>query len=211
MRQGGWLDAMKPTANLAAASIRPRRLRTWRTSGLAMALALAVPGAPALAQSPAASARATGYAAANLVRPISVRSIDDLDFGMVASSGVGTVSIGTGNGAVSYGGRAREACSGAEACPAAHPARFEVTGERHRGSRISVPQSLQAAVASRPGGALRVIDLTVRSASRPASGAAGTLDGLGNDSFMVGATLEITAPLVPGHYTVPVPVTVAYE
>jgi hypothetical protein len=169
--------------------------------------------APALANSPSSAVSATGQAEATIVRPLAVTAIDVLDFGMAASSGPGTVTVSAGSSSASYGGSAREACTGAGACPQPHAARFEVTGEMGRDYRIAVPDRLRiSAVGPQRGDAeLVVTAFSVRSASRPSAGAKGLIAANGRDSFEVGATLMISGALAPGNYSVSVPVTVTYD
>ena len=178
-----------------------------RTAGLTIVLLGAA--FPAHAENARIAATAAGIARAQVVRPITLTGIDDLDFGMVQSSGSGTVTVQPGNSLVVYDGGARAACARAQQCPQPHPARFEVSGERGRGYRISLPGNLRIAGSS--GSGLVVASLTARSASRPAAGARGTFNLTGLDGFEVGGTLEISGALPPGHYRVSVPVIVSYD
>lgn len=174
-------------------------------------LSLIVLGAahPAMAENPRIAASAVGHARAQVVRPIALTGIDDLDFGMAQSSGAGTVTVQPGTSQVVYGGGARAACARAQQCPQPHAARFEVSGERGRGYRITLPGNLRITAAN--GSGLLVASLNARSASLPAAGARGTLDPMGQDGFQVGGTLAISGALPPGHYRVSVPVIVAYD
>ncbi len=174
-------------------------------------LAAAIAIVPGSAMADAGSATASGQATARVTRPIAVNGIDNLDFGMIASSGSGTVIVGAASGVASYGGSARQACVGAVPCPQPHAARFEVTGERSRNYRISVPDELRIAGPGSERAVLLVSGFTVRSASQPDAGPHGRLDSFGSDSFAVGGTLNISATLPPGHYAVNIPVRVTYD
>jgi hypothetical protein len=174
----------------------------------AAAICLASP-----AQASGRSAQAQGQATATIARPLAVSAIDDLDFGMVSSTGPGTVAVAAIGGPATFGGNAREACRGLSVCPAAHPARFSVSGEPSRNYRIDLPDRLALSDPEQPraAGGLFAARLVVRSDSRPAAGAAGNLGLQGADSFAIGGTLEIAAALPPGHYAVSVPVSVTYD
>lgn len=187
--------------------------RPGRAAAGLLATAILCQGAAAFAQTTGASATAEGQSTAHVVRPLTVAAARDLDFGMVVSSGAGSVSVEPGETEVRYGGGARKACVGADPCPQAHPARFAVSGEAGRSYRIAIPESLNIA-GRRSGGetpGLLVVTMTARTASRPGAGAEGTLDEAGTDTFEVGGTLELPAPLPPAHYTVPVTVIVTYS
>ncbi len=168
--------------------------------------------APALANTPS-TATASGLAAVQIVQPIALTRIDDLDFGIVASTGRGTVTVEAGSASASYGGSARAACTPAAPCPQAHPARFEIMGEHDRDYRITAPDLLRipATGAARSSGDLLVTGFTVRTASQPGAGAKGRLDRLGRDRFELGGTLDLPAALPPGHYQVTVPVILTYD
>ena len=180
-------------------------------AGAILAAAIAIVPRPVMAD--ALSATASGYASARVARPIAITGIDNLDFGMIASSGSGTVIVGVADGTASYGGTARQACVGADICPQPHAARFEVTGEHSRNYRIALPEELRIAVNTFPrvGTILLVAGFTVRTASQPGAGPKGRLDILGHDSFTVGGTLNIPVALPPGRYAVTVPVLVTYD
>jgi hypothetical protein len=185
---------------------------TWAFAALLAAVALCQ-GTAARADTTGAKAVANGSAAAHVAEPLAVAALSDLDFGMVASSGAGTVTVAPGVSAARFGGAARKACTGDDPCPQAHPARFSVTGESGRSYRITLPESL-AITGRRNGGespSLLVVKMTARTASRPAAGPEGALDRAGSDTFEVGGTLEIAEPQPPAHYTVTVPVIVAYS
>jgi hypothetical protein len=183
------------------------------SQALAVLLGAALTGLASPAAADSRTAQAQGHAVVRVVRPIAVAGIEDLDFGMVASSGPGTVAVAPGAGLATFGGSARRACIGGGSCPGAHAARFQVAGESSRNYRIALPERLGVAgpASAHGGGQLTVADFTVRSASQPAAGAKGRLDQQGRDSFEVGGTLTIPAALPPGHYWVSVPVIVTYD
>lgn len=186
----------------------PGSRRALTAAGL-LAFAAAGQMSPALADG--RSGQAQGEAIATVARPIAVSGIADLDFGMVASSGAGTVTVPVGGGPASFGGKAREACTGQSACPAPHPAQFAVSGEPSRNYRIALPDRIGISHPASSQDGLFVTRFTVRTASRPASGSRGELSREGHDSFEVGGTLEISGTLPPGRYAVPVPVSVTYD
>jgi len=192
---------------------RSRPAHANRLAALSALSALAITGMAMPAKADTRTSAAQGAAAATVARPLAVTGIEELDFGMVASSGAGAVVIPAGEDLATFAGSARSACKGGGDCPAPHPARFVVTGEQSRTYRIALPRELRV-----PGGSasqaiadLRVGDFVVRTASRPEAGARGRLDPAGRDTFLVGGTLHIPAALPPGRYAVPVPVVVTYE
>ena len=183
-------------------------------------LMAALPAAPAWAAS-GNSATATGMASATIVKPIAVATTADLDFGTVASTGTGLVDILPINAAALYSGGAHDACDSA-ACAAAptatHAASFTVSGEAGRSYTITAPQSLSivpvpaasdARISAMPP-ALLVDAITIRSASRPDSGATGQLDAAGQDTFALGGRLIVPADLPPARIVARITVIVAY-
>lgn len=171
----------------------------------------------ALTPLPALAANANGAASATVVKPIAVRQISDLDFGVIAANGrsAGSVTITPGRSAADYSGGARTACHSQARCPAPHVAQFEVTGEAGRAYSISAPARLS--VEENPQGAGRaepmlVVDaIQLRSASRPGAGSAGRLDSAGIDRFDLGGTLRVPAATPPAHFRLSVEVIVTYS
>ena len=177
--------------------------------GLAAVLALALAPVPALAAS------ASGAAYAEVVSPMAVRQVADLDFGVIAANGgsAGSVTVAPGGTGADYVGGAREACGSAARCPQPHFARFEVSGEPNRSYTISAPSSIS--VAGLPLGAglapvLLVDAIQLRSASRPNAGSAGRLGADGRDRFDLGGTLRVPAATPPAHFRLSVEVIVTY-
>lgn len=191
-----------------------------RASLLAAASGALLAAMPAFAQS--AMSTASGMATATIVRPIAVRQISDLDFGLVTSTGeAGSVTLQPGAPAARYSGSARLGCAADDECPVPHVSSFEVTGEANRSYTIAVPASvaitgetLSADRESRmtaPPAVLRVEAIRLRSASRPEAGPAGRLDPGGRDRFDLGATLRIAGAVAPARYRVSIPVLVTYH
>jgi hypothetical protein len=186
-----------------------RQTKRW----VALMLGAGAMGVAVPAVADGTTSQAQGQALAQIVRPLTVAGIQDLDFGMVASSGPGSVVIAPGAAGATYGGRARSACTGSDPCPPAHPARFEVSGEALRYYRIALPERLGIAASptTQAGGEVIIAGLAVRTANQPGAGTRGRLGATGSDAFEVGGTLIIAAALPPGHYRVTVPVTVTYD
>ncbi|MBS0253896.1 MAG: DUF4402 domain-containing protein [Proteobacteria bacterium] len=179
-------------------------MRPWLILAVA---ALALP-----ARAPAATA--LGQAGAEVVTPITVTSLADLDFGVIATSGLsGTVTVQAEGGA-SFAGGAAGLCDGSS-CAAPHPARFAVSGEANRTYVVAAPATIiVTGTPIGPGGGtapdLVIGGLTVRAASRPGAGSGGMLDGQGADTFTVGGTLALPGQLPPARYRAVVPVVVTY-
>lgn len=167
----------------------------------------------ALAASSGATATATGSVSARIVRSLAATTLENLDFGVIGSSGAGTVIVAPGDRSPRYTGAARRNCAGLDACPTAHAARFSVRGESGRSYRIAVPDRLAivGGPAEGPARGLLVVALVARSASRPGESPEGTLDHSGQDTFEVGGTLSMPSALPPAHYTISVPVIVTYS
>ena len=185
-----------------------------RTS-LVAALGLAWVPAPALAAS------ATGAAAAEVISPVAVRQIRDLDFGVLAANAdsAGSVKIAPGESAAIYGGSAHAACASSAQCPSPHFARFEVFGEANRAYTIAAPAHVSVAGEQIGGGVappsavplLVIDDIEIRSASRPDAGRAGRLDSSGRDRFDLGGTLRLPAATPPARFRISVEVIVTYS
>ncbi|MFM9934578.1 MAG: DUF4402 domain-containing protein [Novosphingobium sp.] len=186
-------------------------------TGLATALLTASPAEAASGS----AATAQGSVEATVIQPIVVSVISNLDFGMLTASRTsgGTVTIDPANSA-QYGGGAGPACFGSGAtCPAVHASRFAVRGEAARSYVVTAPSALVASgtlagSGQGPGAAapdLAIEALTVRTASRPQSGPAGTLDLNGNDYFSIGGTLVVPAGTSAAHYQATLPVIVTYS
>lgn len=170
---------------------------------------------------PAAAASATGAAAADVISPVAVRQIRDLDFGVLAANAdsAGSVRIAPGGSGAIYGGSAHAACASPTQCLSPHFAQFEVSGEANRAYTIAAPAQVSVAgeqigdgLAPRFAPPLLVIDdIQIRSASRPDAGRAGLLDGSGRDSFDLGGTLWLPAATPPAHFRISVEIIVTYS
>jgi Domain of unknown function (DUF4402) len=168
------------------------------------------------------AATAEGMASATVVRPVSVRQLADLDFGVIlaGSEAAGEVELAPAATGAVYAGGARRGCAGLADCPRPHAASFEVTGESGRAYMITAPDSVTVTAEAAGAGSggqfaeplpLRVNALRLRSASRPEAGPAGKLDGAGTDRFDLGGTLHVPAGSPPARYRVDVPVIVSYS
>ena len=174
--------------------------------GVALTLAPDV----AQAASTGATAQAVGNADAEVVAPLAVSALRDLDFGVVMGpvTGDGLVAVAAGAPGALYGGGAAAVCLAGN-CVSPHPARFEVRGEPGRGYVVVVPSVLD--VTAEGGTAhLRITDLGVRTDGHERQGAAGQLDAAGQDKFEVGGTLHIPAGTPSARFRVSVPLVVNY-
>jgi hypothetical protein len=134
-------------------------------------------------------ASATANASATLITPIGISVTSDMDFGIVAEDAgtAGTVQLATGGGRTAGGG----ATLVSGGTPSA--AVFAVTGEANYTYSISLPSSIDLS-----DGASHT--MTVNSfVSSPTP--TGTLDGTGNETLSVGATLNIASGQAAGTYT----------
>ena len=179
---------------------------------------LLIAASPAMAASGNSSA-ATGMASATVIQPITVTTTADLDFGTVASDTTGLVDILPATSPALYSGGAHDACNADSTCHATHAASFTVAGEAGRSYTITAPQSVSITphpVAGSAAGSdllppsLLVDAITIRTASRPDSGANGQLDGTGQDHFEIGGRLIVPAALSPARIVTQITVIVAY-
>ena len=180
---------------------------------MVLAVASVTAASPALAAGN--SAMAMGNAEATVVLPIAVTQAADLDFGVIVSNpgSAGTVVLGPTTAPAQYLGGVQAGCDATSGCPIAHAARFDVAGEANRSYAITAPASISITGQAADGSAaqaLTVEGISLKSASRPADGAAGMLDGNGHDSFSLGGTLQVPASLPPARYRVSLQVIVTY-
>lgn len=173
---------------------------------------LAAMTAPALASGN--TSEASGEVRATVVAPLAAAEIADLDFGEIASNRAqgGAVSVPAGSDRAHYAGGARSSCN-APHCPAAHPARFAVSGEANRAYAVWTPASMPVEGLLPSGASARVLTVSgieVRTDSRPQSGPHGQLDTTGADGFGIGGTLQVPAGLPAAHYRVSIPVMLTY-
>ncbi|MBA3054794.1 MAG: DUF4402 domain-containing protein [Sphingomonadales bacterium] len=183
--------------------------RNFRLCCVAVAVAQVAPAATFAAESGAQTAH--GQAAAQVIAPLTVIAIRDLDFGTVSvAAGMGgSVEVLAGGAAPRYLGAAGLPCVAGGGCTP-HPAKFIVSGEPGRRYHVDIPAVADAKGSAANAAHLLVGDLHVRSASLAGAGAAGMLDGSGSDDFEIGGTLQIPAGTVADHYTAKIPVIVTY-
>ena len=155
-------------------------------------------------------AQATGTATASVVAPITVRQVESLRFGTVATGDTGgTLTLSPTNGATSVTGSLRSLCPSGSSCTA-NAGIFAVRGEAGRSYRIAAPAQ---ALAGRTGGggALTVSAITIATQSVPGPGPRGILDDAGTDRFKVGGTLEVAPGTAAGTYVAEMEMVVSYD
>jgi hypothetical protein len=170
-------------------------LNKYIFSGLAAAVLAGISGQVALA------ADATGNASANVLAPLTLTQAagGDMQFGDVAGDNtLATTVVLTTGGVASSGDGAYVANNG-------QAGTFNVTGGANLGYTIALPA---AAITLNDGGAN---NMTVDTFTHSYGVGPGTLDGTGNDSFTVGATLNIGAAQPAGLYQGTYTVTVDYQ
>ena len=189
-----------------------------RRHHLALPLITALAAFASPAQASGNSALARGMASAEVLQPIAVTPLADLDFGVIVGSPglAGTVVLGASEAPASYTGGAQAGCAASLGCPLPHPAKFAVTGEAGRSYTIAAPASISipGELTLGAGGAapsLTVSAISVNSANRPAGGTSGQLNGNGQDSFTLGGRLDVPASLPPARYRVSLQVVVSYS
>ncbi len=135
---------------------------------------------------------ATANAAADIVSPIDIEPVSDLNFGKVANNTAGTVVVATDGNA---SGLAQIGTTSTTA------ANFNVTAANGFSYKISLPESVELA-----SGANKItVDTFVHNAGS-------TPKGTGNaETLAVGATLNVEANQAAGAYTGTFDVTVTYE
>lgn len=142
------------------------------------------------------SATATATATAEIVAPITITNVTDLDFGTLVSE-AGTAVVAA-DAAGTYSGTATQLGTTTSAS-------FDVTG--HAGATFSVVTDPNTVSLIGPGAATMSAVL-----DRACASGTCTFDGLGEDTVFVGGTLTITASQAAGVYTSePFDVTVAYN
>ncbi len=166
-------------------------------------------GVPAIA---GGSAAASGIASATIVEPIALRSIDPLQFGVIAAarSGSGSITVDPQTGASTFSGSLAPACPHNASC-FARPAQFGVTGEAGRRYRIDAPQVASAVRQEGGYATLPISAIRIWVGSGSAQDSRGLLDASGNDSFRVGGTLSVPAGTEPGIYQAELAVVVSYD
>jgi len=150
------------------------------------------------AQAPGATVQAN--ATANIVTPIQITKVQDLDFGSIAAASVADEVVMSPAGV-------RSATSGNVILVAAFPgeqAIFDVTGDPNYAFNITLPSDGDVSITN------GTENMAVKSfISDPASPS--SLDASGEATLNVGATLVVGASQAPGAYTGTFDVTVAYE
>ncbi len=160
------------------------------------AVLMAGTGLAALSTSQAWADSANSSADAEVVTPIGISNTTGLNFGRVAETGVaGTVVLDTASARTPTN---VDLLSGGTVTAAT----FAVTGEVSEAYSITLPAS--ATIISGAN------NMTVDTFTHDAGGAP-ALDGSGNDSFNVGATLNVGAAQAAGSYTGTFAVTVNYN
>ena len=152
-----------------------------------LAVALAAPAAPTLAQNAAADGAAT------IIDQFAVTKDSDLLFGTIVlpSSGSNTVTIAASNGSRSLGGAGNAATVGAGNARAA----FTVAGDGGQSFSITVPAEFTL---ERSGGT-ETIEVTL--AGSAAGGAtSGTPGNPGTATFGVGGSFLVASTTLPGLY-----------
>ncbi|MCX6249490.1 MAG: DUF4402 domain-containing protein [Bacteroidetes bacterium] len=149
-----------------------------------------------------AQVSATASASATIVTPIAITKTVDMNFGNVAvSSSLGTVILAPAGTRTPTGGVTLPATNGTVAA-----ASFSITGAPNYTYSISLPTS-NIVVYNGPNNTMQVNAFT----STPTP--TGTLDGFGNQTLNVGATLNVAGSQNAGTYvtTTPFTVTVNYN
>ena len=149
-----------------------------------------------------AQASATASATANIITPITIALVTNMNLGNIAVSPTsgGTVVLGTGNSRTSTGGVTLPSTTGTVAS-----ASFTVSGTASFTYAITLPSS-----ATLSDGASHTMTMGTFTSS-PSS--TGTLSSGGTQTLTVGATLTVAAAQAPNSYSnaTAVPVTVNYN
>ena len=178
---------------------------------LAAALAAWIAAAqPALA-GPGQDQTATGVAVAEIVAPLTVTAMTDLDFGGVAlqAGNAGSVTLDPVSGSAGYIGVGPIACGETACVP--QPAQFEINGIAGRQYRIDLPESAVANPVATGSASLQVNALISASANLPGATSRGMLGADGKDLLKVGGTLNIPSTTTPGHYVAQITLVVSYD
>ncbi len=184
-------------------SSRSPRLRP----GLAaVAAALVLIPASAVAQD-GRGATSQGTVTTEIVMPLRIAALNQLDFGCLVARDPGEVSIAAEDGSIAYAGGVRPV--GGANCSHA-PARFTVSGSAGREYRFLIDPAAIAVHESGSGETLEVRSLAGRARHAPGAGNVGTLDAAGADQLSVGGTLVVPQGTRPGRYRARITVTVAY-
>ena len=146
---------------------------------------------------PAAAQTGAGTATAQILDTIQVSSVADLDFGQIVPKQVaGTVTVSSGGGVTA---------SDAFVITPGSAAVWNVNGLAGEAYSITLPTSVTLLF-----GGTSNPNMVVNGFEHNA-GATPVLDAAGNDSFNVGATLNVNADQAPGTYSRTYVVAVAYN
>jgi hypothetical protein len=138
-----------------------------------------------------AFAQASSPALATIITPIAISNDVVLDFGAVVASGaLGTVTMAPDNTRTEGGGVTLHASNVGSA------AEFSVTGQANFTYSITLP----AGATTISDGGTNTMTVSTWT-SNPTVLAGGQLDGTGNQTLRVGATLNVAANQAPGDYS----------
>lgn len=173
---------------------------------LTVAALFAIVPTQAAAQDGAATT-AQGRVTTEIVAPLRITAVNDLDFGCLVARDPGEVAISASDGGAIYSGGVRAV--GGASCAYA-PARFTVSGSAGREYRFMVDPAALASHESFAGETLVVRELVGWTAHPTSPGNFGVLDASGLDQLSIGGTLEVPVGARPGRYRARITVTVAY-
>ncbi|NML96170.1 DUF4402 domain-containing protein [Novosphingobium sp. TW-4] len=158
------------------------------------------------------SSVATGTSSADVVQPLMVTKVGDLQFGAVVSGErEGAVTVNW-DGQTSYRGGTQMPCPGAP-CGKPSPALFTIRGAPGASYSIELPSYVLAIGRSPAGVALPPLlatGLIAKAESRSGAGNSGQLDEQGYDRIQIGGTLILPARAAAGTYSADILVAVSY-
>jgi len=176
--------------------MRSNNLIHLRVAAVAGILAAALYLSPASWAAPVATA--TGTANATIVTPISILAVNTLEFGqIIAPAANATVTVSTA-GARSSTDTILQTETGVR------QATFTVSGQAAYNFTVTLPSA--AVTLNGPSGATMTVDTFTSDPN-----GTGTLDGTGNKTLNVGATLHVGGSQAAGSYTGSFDVTVNYN
>lgn len=154
----------------------------------------------------AASASVSATGTVSVIKPLSISSVSEMNFGRLQPVGSADIGLMTLSAATSPKITAR----GVSTLPGSPPAAAVriVRGEPNRVYRISLPTS----VTSTPGGYL-VSAFTLESANQGdiTSTLFGRLNPSGSDTLFIGGTIGLPKGAKQGVYAARIPITLSYE
>jgi hypothetical protein len=157
------------------------------------------------------SSTVTGTTAgAVIITPLALTQVSALHFGVMAvTDGIAGTCI------LSTDGTTRTGTGGVNLStqtPAATVASYSVTGEADTPYAITVDNPITVTtLATGTGSTTMDIVPVAKAASNSSEGFAGTLNGTGGDTFVIGGTLSVATDQVAGTYAGTFDVTVAYN